>query len=68
MSKTSDNRSADDDFLTPNEVADRLRVSMSALRAWRREGIGPKPVQFGPQVFRYRRGDVEAWIRRGGMR
>lgn len=35
------------EFLTPCELADRWRVTTSALQKWRKGGIGPKFIKFG---------------------
>ena len=34
-------------FLTPCELADRWRVTTSALGKWRSQGIGPRFIKFG---------------------
>ena len=34
-------------FLTPCELADRWRVTTSALQKWRKAGIGPRFIKFG---------------------
>jgi predicted DNA-binding transcriptional regulator AlpA len=42
-------------------LAERLAVSLAALRRWRYCGVGPKFTKFGSAV-RYAVSDVEAWI------
>lgn len=51
----------DDDLLTEREVADYTRLSEVTLRRRRRAGTGPAWVRLGRQ-YRYRRGDVRAWL------
>ena len=46
--------------MTVEEVADYLRVPVSAVRAWRVKRIGPPGVRFGKYV-RFRRRNVDAW-------
>lgn len=36
-------------YLTPCELADRWRVTESALGKWRAAGIGPRFIKFGPR-------------------
>nr|WP_265447188.1 helix-turn-helix domain-containing protein [Flexivirga meconopsidis] len=51
------------DFVTPKELAAHLGMTESGLRGWRARGVGPKWVILAPKVVRYRRADVEEWIR-----
>jgi hypothetical protein len=53
----------DDDLLTERELALYCRVSLRTVRRWRAEGTGP-PVLWAGDRPRYRRGDVDAWLRR----
>lgn len=46
--------------MTPEEVAEYLRVPVSTVYAWRYRGIGPRGHKIGRHV-RYRRSDVDAW-------
>ena len=53
----------DDELLTPQEVADRLKVKVGTLALWRQQA---KPdalpwVKINGSV-RYRRSDLETWI------
>jgi excisionase family DNA binding protein len=48
---------------TEEEVADYLHVSRDTVRRWRREGTGP-PVEWAGNRPRYRKDDVDAWLRR----
>ena len=49
------------EYLTPQQTADYLKVSVDALIEWRRERRGPKFVQSSSRFVRYRRADVDAW-------
>jgi excisionase family DNA binding protein len=48
--------------MTPDEVAERLRVPRATLYAWRYRGIGPAAVRVGRHL-RYRIEAVEQWER-----
>jgi hypothetical protein len=51
-------------FLTPKELAARLKVTLRALEVWRKQGIGPAGVKMGfkkNSAIRYRLTDVIAW-------
>lgn len=53
------------ELMTPQEVADWLRLSVDTLENHRIRGTGPKFVKLGNQrrsPVRYRRADVEAWM------
>jgi excisionase family DNA binding protein len=52
-----------DDLLTEAELADYCRVSLRTVRRWRAERTGP-PVLWAGDRPRYRREDVDAWLRR----
>jgi len=47
--------------LNEKEAADRLRMKVSTLRAWRCRGTGPRFMKFGAAV-RYRSQDVEQFM------
>lgn len=51
-----------DDLLTVQEVAHKLRVPKATIYAWNSRGLAPPRCQMGRHV-RYRRSDVEAWLR-----
>lgn len=53
---------ADDVLLTPEETAERFRVTPHTLRVWERQGIGPRRTRVGPHLVRYRVGDINAWL------
>ena len=44
------------------DVAEKLKVSLAALRRWRYEGRGPKFVKLAGVAVRYREEDLDAWI------
>jgi len=49
-------------YLTPDEVADRLRVKKRTLYKWRLEGRGPASIKRGWNLL-YKLTDVEAYER-----
>lgn len=49
-------------LLTTSEVCDILSVSAPTLSRWRSQGIGPKWVDLGERMPRYRLEDVTAWV------
>ena len=53
-------------YLTPEELAARIRVAPSTLAKWRMEGDGPAFYKFGKRVL-YRLDIVEQW-ERGNLR
>jgi len=55
------------DLLTPTEAAKVLRVSPATLPRWRWAGDGPDFVRIGRSI-RYRREDLEKFVRRGVVR
>jgi excisionase family DNA binding protein len=48
-------------WLTPEEAAERLRVSRRTLQALRSSGEGPRYSKRG-QIVRYRADDVDEWM------
>lgn len=48
-------------FLTPKEVADRLRIKTTTLQAMRSRGGGPAFIKVGHRNVLYNLADVEAW-------
>lgn len=48
-------------YLSVDEVAQRLSVSVSSIWRWKREGSFPLAVRVGRGVTRWRLSDVEAW-------
>jgi excisionase family DNA binding protein len=48
-------------LLTPDEVAEKLRVSKRTLETWRMKGKGPRIQRVG-QFARYRAVDVDRWL------
>ncbi len=49
-------------LLTTSEIAQLFRVPTATVYAWRARGFGPPGFRVGRHT-RYRRADVEAWIR-----
>ncbi len=49
------------DFLTREQLAGELRVTVRTLARWRWQRIGPKSVLLGGRRL-YRRADVVAWL------
>ena len=51
-------------LLTPNELAERLKIHPGTLRRWRMDGEGPRWIKLGDtqsSAVRYELKDVEAW-------
>jgi excisionase family DNA binding protein len=48
-------------LMTPQEVADFLRLPVLTLQTWRAKRTGPRAYRVGRHV-RYRRDDLEAWF------
>lgn len=44
------------------EVSEKLKVKRSTLRIWRMRGQGPRFVQLGKRIIRYREDDLLAYI------
>lgn len=51
-------------LLTAKQVAEILCISTPTLCRWRQMGEGPAWVSLGPASPRYRRADVDAFVRR----
>ena len=50
----------DPEFMTTDEVADLLRVSINTVYFWRQRGVGPRGYKFGKSL-RFRRAEVLEW-------
>jgi predicted DNA-binding transcriptional regulator AlpA len=48
-------------FLTIEELAAKLTLSVGCLRAWRARGEGPPAIRFGNRL-RWDRREIDAWI------
>ena len=48
------------EYMTAEEVAERLRIKKGTLANWRNQRVGPGFMKFGTRVL-YPRADVEAW-------
>jgi predicted DNA-binding transcriptional regulator AlpA len=53
----------DGSCLDTRGAADYLAVKISTIRLWRRLGKGPKYFMAGSKLIRYRRSDLDDWIR-----
>lgn len=51
-----------DRLLSVDDVASLLGVPVATLYAWRYRGTGPRGLRVGRHL-RYRRSDLDAWIR-----
>ena len=49
-------------LLTPKETAAQLRISMSTLRGWKKQGKGPRPIILGPATIRYSEEELHEYI------
>ncbi len=50
-------------LLTERQVCRLLGVSRVSLFKWRRRGVFPRPIRFGPgRMIRWRREDVATWL------
>lgn len=49
------------ELLTPQELADRLRVPVATVYAWNYKGTGPAFMKLGRHV-RYSRAAVDRWL------
>jgi predicted DNA-binding transcriptional regulator AlpA len=50
-------------LLTERQLAEYLNLSLRTVQRWRAEGTGP-PVLYAKNVPRYRKAEVDAWLRR----
>lgn len=48
-------------LITPDELAETLKITVTTLQSWRCDGQGPEYIKLGKQVF-YRLTDVKDWI------
>lgn len=49
------------DWLSPEDLADEIHVPVGTVYQWRYKGTGPKGFKIGRHV-RFRRADVDRWI------
>lgn len=49
------------DLLSPEELADYLKVPLATIYSWRSRGVGPLALKIGRHV-RYRVDDVQEWL------
>lgn len=50
-------------LLSTRQAAAMLGVHVDTLRAWRRQGTGPRWIRAGAKLVRYSVADVNAWAR-----
>ena len=50
-------------LLNEEQVAELLNCSVSLVRKWRRLKTGPTPCRVGGRLVRYRRAEIERYIR-----
>jgi hypothetical protein len=61
----------EDDLLTGDEVAKILKVHVASLAAWRSQRRGPKFLKLGElkkSPVRYRRGDIDDYLKKVGSK
>lgn len=52
-----------DTLLSPDELADYLKVPVKTIYNWRTKREGPRAVKVGRHV-RYRQSEIDAWLDR----
>ncbi len=55
------NTSAQNLYLSVNQVATRFNVSKDSIWRWRRDGEFPAPMKLGGRTTRWRLSDIEEW-------
>lgn len=63
LSDTEDSRSPDD-LLTTKEVSEQYSFAVATLRNWRWKRQGPTFIRAESKAIRYRRSDIEQWLKR----
>lgn len=54
-----------EDWMTVQEVADSVGVSLNSIRRWSYAKKFPQPYRFSRKVFRWKRSEVEAFLADG---
>ncbi len=54
---------AEERLLTQRQAAAYLNVSITTLQRWRRQGIGPPSIVLPNGYRRFRRSDLDRWLR-----
>ena len=54
--------SDDEVYLTIQEVSTITGISVSTLRSYKQQGVGPPYCELSPKMFRYRKNDVHKWM------
>jgi predicted DNA-binding transcriptional regulator AlpA len=62
IARSSQEDLSEDALLIEDEAANLIRISVRTLQAWRLKSAGPPFVRAG-RAIRYRRGDINAWIK-----
>ncbi len=52
------------DLLTAQQVAERLMMSVRTLYRLVKRGRAPRPIRLGRKLIRWRRRDIERYVRR----
>lgn len=52
-----------DELMTPEELAAAVKKDLNTIRWWRYKGIGPRSFKLSERVVRYRKSDVDAWLK-----
>ena len=50
-------------YVSAKEINQIYGISPKILSVWRLKRVGPKFIQLGPKMFRYKIADLEAWIK-----
>lgn len=53
-----------EELMTEQQLARLLNVSLSTVKRLRASGEGPPAIKVGRRAIRYRREDVEEWLRK----
>ena len=51
-----------DPILRPNDVIEILNIAKPTFFRWRRLGLFPQPINFGPRCVGWRKSTVDAWL------
>jgi predicted DNA-binding transcriptional regulator AlpA len=49
-------------MMNEKDVAEKLKMSLAALRRWRYENRGPRYLKLAGVAVRYREEDLNAWL------
>ncbi len=51
------------EIMSSREAAEYLSLSMVTLKLWRRDGFGPPYIQVHKRLVRYRKVDIDQWLK-----